>query len=157
MTQEEAVLNRVKELLPQLTLMDVEFLELRAVRAGEEHEEQLEDIDEDAVKPSFELKFSQNKKRDKLRIRLRMETQSTEGVVEAEVAAIYEMSESSKLGPDVMLEFANRVGVMALLPYLREALHSMSLKVFGERLLMPMIPAGELRFDGPAEMEESSD
>lgn len=51
---------------------------------------------------------------------------------------------------DVRLEFANLVGIMALLPFMREAVADMTRKVVGHPVIMPMIKTGDIRFEGDA-------
>lgn len=61
------------------------------------------------------------------------------------------------LARPVTMEFANHVAVMVLVPYLREALSDLSLRVFDQRIVMPMFKRGELWFDGEPQASPEDD
>lgn len=69
---------------------------------------------------------------------------------------MYEVDPAERIPEDVALEFANLVGVMAVLPYLREAVHRITDQVFGSRVLVPMIRAGELRFTDNEKVDDQT-
>lgn len=144
------VIDSIDELVESVELRDVEFYELSArSKAGFG-----DDVgaDED-LEPVFELRVQH---RDQAyRIRLRVSIALTLGDVVADIGAVYELNEEARIPTAIGLEFANRVGVMALLPYVRESVHTLTTKVFGQALLMPVMRAGQLQFE--ADTSESID
>lgn len=149
----------VVELLDTTHLVDVEFLELSAARPENLNDAEVDSLlsfTEGEIRHDFDMNFSQTKEHDLLRVRIRLQTRSKWGHVTAEAAAVYGLTEPRKLDPSLAVEFVNRVAVMAVLPYLREAVHGISLKVLGEPHLMPIIPAGSITFSVTDETEQSS-
>ncbi|MCA0217560.1 MAG: hypothetical protein LCH43_09425 [Actinobacteria bacterium] len=88
-------------------------------------------------------------------IRLVTRVMSNVGTIEVDVAVTYRTKVPVTLDEEVVLEFANEVGVMALLPYVREAISTLSARVFGNAVLMPILMRGDLVFNKPQEAESS--
>lgn len=79
-------------------------------------------------------------------VRLRVEIQSSVGRVVVDAAMEYESEDDLEIPDDVAFVYANEVAVMALLPYVREAVANITQRVFGDALVMPVIPRGALAF-----------
>lgn len=79
---------------------------------------------------------------------VRLSTTLDSGTVEIEVdvSVDYEIQDDVEIPEGVQLEFANEVGIMTLVPYVRQAVADISQRVTGEVILMPIIPRGQLRF-----------
>ena len=72
-----------------------------------------------------------------------------EGEVKVRPAATYHVqAEHAGLldDPAIAVEYGNRVAVMTLLPFAREAIATLSSRVFEERILMPIFTASQIRF-----------
>lgn len=87
------------------------------------------------------------------RLQLRCEIELPTGVAVIEPVATYRLptDDADLLTPNVITEYANEVGVMALIPYLRHALADITLRVLEEPLLMPVLPRGALHFEWDGE------
>ena len=68
------------------------------------------------------------------------------GQITVDLAANYETPFAVSLADPVRLDFANEVGIMALIPYVRETVWSLSQRVFGKAIVMPVIQRGGLSF-----------
>lgn len=77
------------------------------------------------------------------------------GRINVDALVNYVADQPVAMTEETRLEFANKVGVMALLPYIRQATADLSQRVFGEVIMMPVIRAGELSF-GPDADDEGS-
>ena len=66
-----------------------------------------------------------------------------------DVSADYELATMSARGIDqkVMQAFVNGVAVMALVPYIRQSVSDVTLRVFGSALTMALVRRGEMEFD----------
>lgn len=78
------------------------------------------------------------------------------GEIKADASINYLANEEVAMSEATRLDFANNVGLMALLPFLRQAVADLSQRVFDEILLMPVIQRGELFF-GPDVDESQAD
>ncbi len=133
-------IESAKEMLGIVSLKNVEFYEVSA-----KSNESEPDGDNDEVAPQFELRLQQHG--TQFRVRLRVSFSAARGAIAVDAAVVYELEEDIEIRSDVALDFANHVGMMALLPDLREAVHGITVKVFGEGLLMPIMKAGDLEFN----------
>lgn len=95
----------------------------------------------------FALKLAQSENLDQLIVRLKTSVESPTHDTTVEVGAIYSIDPPSEIAESVRLEFANLVGIMALLPFVREAVADVTRRTTGHPVTMPMIKAGELRFE----------
>ena len=85
----------------------------------------------------------------RISVRLQTEVKTVIGRVEVDAAINYLANQPVVPTREALTDFSNNVGVMALLPYIREAVSSMSQRVFGQTLLMPVIQLGQLTFAVP--------
>jgi hypothetical protein len=135
-------IESIEDLVAAVELTDIEFYELSArSRAGFG-----DDVGSEAdTDPTFELKVLHKEK--KYKVRLRVSISTTYGDVVADAGIVYELANDARIPHGIGLDFANRVGIMALLPYVRESIHSLTSKAFGQGLLMPVMRAGDLQFE----------
>lgn len=138
----------LRELVSVIELDDIRYREVaaRAETTEEPIEEprfalqvQVEDVDEPSQEGRLHVAFD-------IRVVVRTEDGEMRVVARAEYHVPIEKAEL--LAKPVTMEFANHVVVMTLVPYLREALSDLSLRVFDQRIVMPMFKRGELWFDG---------
>jgi preprotein translocase subunit SecB len=69
------------------------------------------------------------------------------GEVEVSVAGEYALLNPAALTPRSLQLFANEVAVMTVFPYLREAVASITGRVFQQQLHLPMISRGQIVVD----------
>ncbi len=100
------------------------------------------------VSPTHGLTIGFREDRRAFRIGISTELEVTDGEVAIEVIAEYELEQIlvDEFSDDVMLDFVNRVAVMTLAPYIREAIASVTQRVFGSALTMPVIRPGDINF-----------
>jgi preprotein translocase subunit SecB len=106
------------------------------------------DSHEDAPTPGFELNIETSQDDGRFRIKLRVSASSDSASLAVEPVAEFQVPEDVRnlLVPENLVEFANEVGVMVLLPYVREAVADVTRRVFGTPSLVPLIQRGQLRF-----------
>lgn len=137
-------------LLGAINLDSVSFLEVSARKAEDDSDHVTIGVVGDIqVTPSFTLKMGRSQEGDKFLIRLRTDISTPLGAVAADAAAEYTLAnlDAGDISDTLMLEFANRVGIMTLLPYLRQAVSDMSQRVFSTALTMPVYKNGDLSFN----------
>lgn len=80
-----------------------------------------------------------------------------EGEIRVSVLAEYALAESSAsaLTRRLIVEYANEVGVMTMLPYLRQGIADLTQRVLGATLLMPVMPRGALTFPLPTDQRST--
>lgn len=74
---------------------------------------------------------------------------NAEGTVRVQPCATYHVDQEYEAlldNTEVTAEFGGKVAVMTLLPYAREAVASLSTRVFSGQVLMPVFTASQLRF-----------
>lgn len=132
-------------LVQRTTLDDLSFVELVGRR-------NLDPLDAEAapVAPQYGLQAMIADDSQHFRLVLRIDIEAPEGEIRAAAMANYTVSDGSPgLTMRLAVEYANEVGVMTLLPYLRQAIADLTLRVFGGTLLMPILARGAVQFDLP--------
>lgn len=160
------LISTIEELLEDVSLLDIKAVELSARSAdlvdhfgslfSEFYSSHDEGNDAGATDDDHEVHFDRremlNITRDEngsaFTVRLRIEVNSDLGQVAADYAAFYELKQltTTAADEDIMLYFANNVSIMALIPYLRNAISSLTLQLFGSALTLPVFKLGELEF-----------
>lgn len=126
------------------TLVDISVFELSARRLTPAVAP-----DEDAVvEPEYGLQIDYRDADNGFRVRLETRFDTHMGLIVSDVGAEYELDGigARSIPRDMLLDFVNNVALMALLPYVRESVADITLKVFRSALLMPMMRRGELSF-----------
>lgn len=149
-TDTRPIIHSIEELVEAVELTDIEFYELSARSCAGFGDEVGSAMD---TEPTFELKVLHKDK--KYKIRLRVSISTTSGDVVSDAGIVYELPNDARIPHDVGLDFANRVGIMALIPYIRESIHSLTAKAFGQGLLMPVMRAGDLQFEADAAEDDT--
>lgn len=106
-------------------------------------------------RPEYELLVRQGGA--EISARLRTIVRTSMGVAECDVAVNYATPEAIEIEPAALEEFANNVALMAVLPYVREAIAALTLRVFGQALVMPVIQRGQLSFVLPVDESDDAD
>lgn len=153
----------VPALLQLLHIDSVEYYELSGkvkvgfdlvddTEIGPEQEEQLQLN----VGPALRLR------RDGLDVRCRLTVQAPSGTIVADGAVFYNSVEPIDVDHDIAVSFADNVGIMALIPYLRQAVDDLSMRLlFPSRIILPVLPRGAITFghlqpDEAARVEDDS-
>lgn len=100
----------------------------------------------DEPDPSYSLKFFSEG--ELLGVRIATSVNLGVGTAIVDVAAHYRVHEPVNISEEGLLDFANRIAVLALVPYIRQAVADLTQRVFGSAALMPVIRQGELTFGG---------
>ena len=138
--------SRLLELVETAVLESVSFLELAARRTPP--------VDQPSP-PTIEMQFdfippgeepSDNRR---FQISMRVTYYAQEGEVVASPAAVYGVPSSREglLTPETIVEYANEVAIMTLLPYARSGLSDLSVRVLDTHVLMPVFLRGELELE----------
>ncbi|HWJ84279.1 MAG TPA: hypothetical protein VNR62_02560 [Cellulomonas sp.] len=137
--------DELRDLVGRVELEDLSFVELAARRADGAAS------GSDEVTPQYTLNAEHGEDGRHFRLTLSIEIDTAVGSVKAAAAASYlvECAPDDPPSRRVVVEYANEVGVMALLPYLRHAIADLTLRVFGSALLMPVMPRGAVVFPLP--------
>jgi hypothetical protein len=133
-----ADIEAVQALVARSTLSSIEQYELHARR------EQA-----DSPKDAAEVSIAVQQRLDETSfgIRLNADIRLGVGTISASVAGEYELLDGYQPTPRTLQLFANEVGVMTVFPFLREAVSTMSVRVFGQPLLLPTIERGQIALD----------
>lgn len=131
-------LENVRELIGRATLRSVDYHELAARWIGPRTPE--------SPDPDLEMALQHRIDETSFGIRLVGEMRAEFGEADATVAAVYDYDGPQ---PDLrtLMVFANEVAVMTLFPYFREALGTITGKVFGAPMLVPVLTRGDIGYD----------
>lgn len=144
MTEPELrVVNSAAELLDVgVSIDNIQFLQLHAEAAeGDGVPTEMQEPE-----PAWGLKLRHDGA--ELGFRLSVTLDLGIGNIRIDAAINYVADEPVAMIEATRLEFANKVAVMALLPYIRQAAADLSQRVFGEVIMMPVTRQGDLKF-GP--------
>lgn len=131
------------DLVNRLSLTDVYFLKTSAERADSSQDV----TDETAYSADFSLSVDFKDDGSALRVCAKVGIELEIGNVETEVAVVYSCDDEN-LGeiPSAVVEnFVNRVAFMAAFPYLRAEVSSLTGKVFGNPLHMPVLTQDDVK------------
>lgn len=145
----ESDLPSLHDLVQRSTLSAIEYHELAAKWTGGRGEGA-------DIEANVDLNLQQRLDDASFGFRLVGEISTEFGEVKATVAVSYTY-EGAKPSRRTFLAFGNEVAVMTLFPYFREGVGTISGKVFGEPILLPVVPRGELGFDLDAVEVEVTD
>ncbi|MFD6163695.1 hypothetical protein ACFWFR_00785 [Oerskovia sp. NPDC060287] len=136
--------------VPRVSLLSIGYSELSATASdlpAEAPESDAFDVD-----PEYTLNVAIHPSEPRFGLRLRVDIEGPFGVLHVETQADYEADgiEQSALSNALLVEYANHVGLFAMVPYARQAIADLSLRVFGSPLLMPTMQRGDLTFPSDA-------
>jgi hypothetical protein len=152
----EATILDIHDLLRDAELESISCFELSAARYGEDEDvDEESSADEDEIQPNHFLQIARSESGDAFRVRVRTEIAVSVGRIVSDVAIEYRVAtiHVDDISEELMLEFANDVAVMALVPYIRQSVSDITQRVFDSALIMPMVKRGELAFTS-ADAEE---
>lgn len=142
-------LDEVRALMDQVQLESVEFHEVSARRFDS-------GSDGEGGEISIEVQIREGSGGFGVRLLATAEVAIGEAVVS--VAGEYSMSEGADPSSRTIKQFVNEVAVMTVLPYLREGMTTITAKVFGKALYIPIIPRGDIavELEGDDVVEEDA-
>ena len=136
------VMADIDELTKATTLNSVGFNELGA-RRQESPDFNLEMV---RAQPNFVLRVKHNN--NSFQLILRVDLATNVGPVSAECYGNFLVSSSAPiLTQDLLTEYANEVGIMIILPYLRQGIADITQRVFGNPITAPIYERGQLKFE----------
>lgn len=136
------VIKDIQDLIDSVEMSDIQFYEVSARK-----NEAVDESDDKEIDPTFLLQIGHPV--DGIGIRLAIEVSVSRGTIRVDVGVIYATKKKDdhiSVPEDIGLDFANRVGVLALIPFIRECVSNTSLRVFGKPVNLPLFRAGQLMF-----------
>lgn len=137
------VVESAGELLRDVTIK-IDGVNWFKVNAELDEEQHGDSLDFESISPSYALRL--RAEGSEIGTRLDVHLSTNIGRLDVDVAINYAAPYPVALTQEAQLEFANEVAIMALIPYVRECIASLSARVFGETILMPILQRGELHF-----------
>lgn len=128
----------IRELIPAARLTSMDTYELSARRVADKPaRDKLTD-------GSIEIDVASNIEDATFGFRITATITMPIGEVIASVAGEYEVVDGATPARRTVQLFGNEVAIMAIYPYVREAVSAITSKVFGEPLFMPVIERGQI-------------
>lgn len=143
--------DALTEIHPHVTLEGIFTRELFCVR---------EDVEEPDPVPRFALQVDLEDLEDleeaaprRVRFGLKLELETLDGRVRILLDGSYSVDRdhADSFTMPLAVEYMNHVAVMAMLPYMRQALADLTMRVLREEILMPVFGRGEVHFPPPEE------
>lgn len=136
---------------PGPSLKEVRFYKITAElkEPDEEHPSQSptdEESESEDVDMSVDMGLRTRQQGRELGVRVEFTAEHPDWRVYLDVAAEYEADESFEASAEAMTDFAEKVGIMALYPYIREAVGNMTQRTVGVSLVLPTVALGEITF-----------
>lgn len=141
----------VHALLADVSLTAISTIALSANRVEREGE-----IDAElTIEPQYKLETGWRSDHAGFRVVLQTEIKAPVGDIRCDVQAEYALQElkMSAIPQAAIQDFVNQVALMAVLPFVRQGIADITLRVFEAPLLMPIIQRGEITFNLPADGE----
>lgn len=126
-----------KELLEVGEIVDVRFFKFSAAI----REEPREDLESDDVVQNLNVLVGTSEKAIELRLEISIDTRTAE--YSGTAAMQFKFQEEVEFEEEVGKEFAERVGVMAVYPYLRELIQTSSVRLREDVVTIPLLRAGQ--------------
>ncbi len=132
----EAGTAEVLEIIEHSTLVAMDFYEVSARR----HDAPREEVEDGQLT----IQVQQRATDTNFGVRLTASVISLQGEATASVAGEYELLHGIAPSRRALQLFADEVSVMTVFPYVREAIATITAKVFGEPVHLPLIQRGEV-------------
>lgn len=144
----------IQEMVEQLNLVGITFYEVSSRLREEEPANSDDSADEEPSDESLDAIWNVRIRHEgpQFGVRLRLHVQDDSVEIVVDVAAEYESGETLAIEKATVQEFVNNVSLMQLYPFIRESVMTMSAKVSGQSLLLPVFQRGEITMqlgDGP--------
>lgn len=138
----EAVTD-VHQLVEATSLLGINVFQLSATRRLD-----VAPTDDFAVDPRYTITADFRDDGSGFRVRLLTEIETPIGPIACGVLAEYEHPDA-RLGPEsseAFNEYVNGVALMHIIPFVRQSIADLTLRVFGSPLLMPILQRGQMQF-----------
>lgn len=114
-------------------------------------EREAKNASEFSVDPQYTLQTARREDDKGFRITLQTEIEAPIGDIRCDVEAEYVLQQlvMTAVPQEVLQEFVNDVAIMAMLPFVRQGIADITLRVFESPLLMPIIQRGQITFGLP--------
>lgn len=136
----EQEIDAVRALVACSQLRSVEFYEISARRY--ESPGEAEEIEEGSARVDIGVQHRYDD--SSFGVRLTADINSSLGQARVSAAAEYDLIDTAAFDPSSLDLFANEVGIMAVFPYLREGVSSITGRVFGHPLHLPTVSRGDI-------------
>ncbi|WP_294947811.1 hypothetical protein [uncultured Microbacterium sp.] len=130
----------IKDLIDRSTLVGIEYHDLAATLSGAQVSEEAEPTID------MQLQIEHRCGPDGFGFRLVGEINAAVGDARASVAATYRF-DGDIPSQRALFGFGNEVAVMTIFPFFREAVSSITAKVFGQPILLPVLNRGDVGYD----------
>lgn len=150
--------DALHELVAAAELTNIACTEMVA-RRGADYSK-IQDRESIDARPAFTLSVDPDGKDvSKFSIGLRVQIDTQIGEIVAATVGEYRLKSDAEcqVTEEVLLEYGNHVGVMTLLPYLRQAVADLTQRVFESPLLIPVMARGHLWFTEREEVGQTVD
>lgn len=149
---EQEDIDRILALVDKSELNDVQYHELHvkrsAVNSAEVRAEDEPEDSTDSTNGTFGVRPQFRFDEESFGFRLVGEITSPVGEVRVSVAGEYALLDGApELDRKLVKMFGNQVGVMALYPFLRESIATLTAKAFGTPVFVPLIERGDVEFE----------
>lgn len=138
MTGETTAVSSASEMLPLIELTAITSYEIAGRRASSPEADPIGADDLNVMIRGDERS---------LETRARMHVVSTDAEFVADVSATYTYSHALEVPQEVVTEFVERVGIMTVFPYLREAIHTTASRLGVDQPVLGLIRAGGFRLN----------
>lgn len=125
-----------EELLALGEIVDVRFLEFSAALRDEERE----DLESDDVEQSLNVMVGIGESRIEVRLEIKLQTRTA--TYSGTAATQFKFDDELEVTEEIARDFAERAGIMAIYPYLRELIQSSSLRL-RESVTLPLLRVGQ--------------
>lgn len=123
-----------------------ELVDIRVLRFSAGLREEIrEDLEDDDVLQQLDVSLGSGKNTIEVRVRAKLDTRGAE--YSAEVAMQYSYESDSEPTEEVIREFAERAGLAAVYPYVRELMQTNSMRLRQESITMPFLRLGSQNLD----------
>lgn len=129
-------LSALQDLIDHSQLLSVDLHELSARRA------EVEPSGDTKGLANVEVQYRTSPNR--FGVRLVAQGQHPAGEYRCSVAGEFELLDGFEAEPRPLQLFTNEVAIMLLIPYLREAISSVTARVLGEAVQLPLVSRGEI-------------
>ena len=144
-------IDSYEDLYPHVHISGIQYYDIHA-RATPEQQEPGVSAEGAPVEPELDLKLS--KTTNGMGMRIRFETDTPVGYVLVDGAMLFDYDQPLEVSEAAALEFVNRTGFMAYVPYLRQMLEDVTGRCFAHPLRLPIIALGDFRFGDSAEAQD---
>lgn len=147
---ENRLVEDVHELVQLLELTDCRCYEISGRRREETQGESREGLGQSLANETVALEVKIGSDDTHLEVRLRGSLDRLDVEITADVSCIFTAGEPFKTSTAVRTEFAEKVGVMAVYPYLREAVSDVALRLGAPVPLLSLLRPGQVKLGAQA-------